>query len=488
MKDGLEQQPNHNLPFWPIMIAIFFGSFVTILSMSTINVALPILMQHFNAELSTIQWTITGFMLATGTIAPLTGYLGERFSYKRLYMASLIGFTASSLLCAIAWDTTSLIAFRIAQGAFSGLVMPATMTIIFQVVPREKQAFAISLWSLSAMLGPAFGPTLSGWLIQSFSWHWLFLMNVPIGIISIILTIKLIPFYRLNVPKSLDVPGLLAVMGGSLSLLIAFSKGNSWGWSSWETLSMLGAGVILLILFVIRELNTSVPLLNLRVFTNLRYSLTLIISCIITISLYSGTYLTPLFLQNIQHVTPLDTGLILLPASLAMAFSMPIVGKLYAKVGPMLLMIIGILLIGIGTLALSWLSVDIPHSYIVLWMIVRNLGIAMATMPASTAGMEQIPITLSGHASSISNWVRNVLGSFSIALFTAMLGSRMTVHVADLTQESTPPDAVSIQLASFTMSVNDVYLLATFVVLLGLPLCFWIRKRQLAPKLATTAN
>jgi MFS family permease len=277
-------------------------------------------------------------------------------------------------------------------------------------------------------------------------------------------------------------------MGGSLSLLIAFSKGNSWGWSSWETLSMLGAGVILLILFVIRELNTSVPLLNLRVFANLRYSLTLIISCIITISLYSGTYLTPLFLQNIQHVTPLDTGLILLPASLAMAFSMPIVGKLYAKVGPMLLMIIGILLIGIGTLALSWLSVDIPHSYIVLWMIVRNLGIAMATMPASTAGMEQIPITLSGHASSISNWVRNVLGSFSIALFTAMLGSRMTVHVADLTQETTTPDAVSIQLASFTMSVNDVYLLATFVVLLGLPLCFWIRKRQLAPTPAPTAN
>lgn len=484
------KEPTHNLPFWPIMIAIFFGSFVTILSMSTINVAIPVLMTHFDSELSTIQWTITGFMLATGTIAPLTGYLGERFSYKKLYMFSLIGFTLFSLLCALAWDPTSLIAFRIIQGAFSGLIMPATMTIIFQVVPREKQAFAISLWSLSAMLGPAFGPTLSGWLIQSFSWQWLFFMNVPIGIISIILVAKLIPYYRLNVPKSLDVPGLLTVMLGSLSLLIAFSKGNTWGWSSWETLTTLGAGILLLLAFVIRELKTPVPLLNLRVFKNTRYTLTLIISCIITVSLYSGTYLTPLFLQNIQHVTPLDTGLILLPASLVMAIAMPVVGKLYSRIGPMQLMIAGIVLIAVGTLALSWLSVNISHGYIVFWMIVRNLGIGMATMPASTAGMEQISPILSGHASSISNWIRNVLGSFSIALFTAMLGSRMTAHVTDMSKSAatTGVDKATIQLASFTMSVNDVYLLATLVVLIGLPLCFWIRKKQSAPTTSPTAQ
>lgn len=308
-------------------------------------------------------------------------------------------------------------------------------------------------------------------------------MNIPIGILSIILVAKLIPYYRLNVPKSLDVPGLLTVMLGSLLLLIAFNKGNAWGWLSWETLSMLGVGIALLLGFVIRELKTAVPLLNLRVFSNARYTITLIISCIITVSLYSGTYLTPLFLQNIQHVTPLDTGLILLPASLVMAIAMPVVGKLYSRTGPMALMIGGILLIAVGTLALSWLSVDVSHSYILFWMIVRNLDIGMATMPSSTAGMEQIPPILSGHASSISSWIRNVLGSFSIALFTAMLSSRLATHVTDMTQSAptTGVDKVRIQLASFTMSVNDVYLLATIVVLIGLPLCFWIRKRQIVP-------
>ncbi|WP_235550605.1 MDR family MFS transporter [Paenibacillus sp. Soil750] len=474
-KDELQQ-----VRFWPIMIAIFFGSFVSILSMSTINIAIPILSDHFHTDLSKIQWTITGFMLASGTIAPITGYFGEKFSYKRLYAIALIGFTVFSLLCALAWDASSLIAFRIIQGAFSGLIMPATMTIVYQVIPRDKQPIAISLWSLSAMMAPAIGPTLSGWLLQNWSWHWLFLMNVPVGIVAIILVFKLIPYYRLSVPKRFDLIGLLTVVVSSLALLVGFSQGHAWGWSSGRVIGLFATGFLVLLLFIWRELKADSPLLNIRVLKNSRYTLSLIISSIVTISLYSGTFLTPIFLQNIQHVTPLDTGLILLPASLVMALCMPIVGKLYSSVGPRILIFIGISLIAIGTLTLSWLSTDVSRGYIVFWMIVRNVGIAFATMPASNAGMEQIPRTLSGHATSINNWVRNVFGSFAIALFTSVLSSQTVTHSKDLATGGMT-DKVQIGTHAFTMSVNDVYLLATFIVLVALPLSLFLNKRSLAP-------
>jgi EmrB/QacA subfamily drug resistance transporter len=463
--------------FWPVMIAIFFGAFISILSTTTVNIAIPVLTTHFDSDLSVIQWTLTGFMLAVGTISPITGYLGERFSYKRLYLFSLVGFTLFSALCALAWDATSLIAFRMLQGAFSGLIMPATMTIIYQVIPREKQAIAVSLWGVSAMLAPAIGPTFAGWLLQNWSWEWLFLMNIPVGFIAIFLVARMIPFYRMDIPKSFDFAGLLTVLISSGSLLVAISQGHSLGWTSLKTVSLFILGGVTLVLFIWRELTVATPLLNIRVFKNTRYTLTLLLTSIITISLYSGTFLTPVFLQNIQQVTPLDTGLILLIPSLAMAVCMPIIGKLYSRIGPRLLLSLGILLISLGTLTLSWLSIDVSHSYIILWMTVRNIGIGMAMMPASNAGMEQIPPQLAGHASSISNWIRNVMGSFAIAIFTTMLASRSASHAADLISGGATSKPL-IQMLSFTMSVNDVYLVATFVAVAALPFSFFIGKNN----------
>jgi EmrB/QacA subfamily drug resistance transporter len=466
-----------SIRFWPVMTAIFFGSFLTILSISMINIALPVLMVDFDTSLSTVQWTLTGFMLSLGTIAPLTGYLGDKFGYKRVYLFAIIGFTILSLLCGLAWSALSLIVFRVIQGMFSGLVLPATMTIIFQVIPKNKQPFAVSLWALSAMLAPAFGPTISGWLIDSYSWKWLFLINVPIGLVAIVLIAIMIPHYRVSTAKSLDVMGLITVVLSSLSLLVALSEGHAWGWTSGRIFGLIAFGLLNLVVFIWRESQAAEPLLNLRVFKNMRFTITLITSTIVTISLYSGTFLTPLFLQNVQHVTPLDTGLILLPASLAMAVCMPLVGKLYTITGPRILTVIGVILIVIGTLTISWLSTSTSHLYIIVWMTVRNLGIALTTMPASNAGMEEIPAALSGHASAISNWVRNVFGSFAIALFSSLLASHLLTHGTELAQAGAGSKE-TITLLSFTMSVNDVYLLATFIALAALPFSFIVGKRK----------
>ncbi|RKP53042.1 DHA2 family efflux MFS transporter permease subunit [Cohnella endophytica] len=483
----MQESSNQQVRFLPIMVAIFIGSFLCILASSTINIALEILKNHFETTLDTVTWTLTGFMLAMGTTAPIVGYLGEKISYKRLYLYSLIGFTLSSVLCAAAWDEYSLIAFRVLQGAFSGLIIPATMSIIYQIIPREKQAMAIALWGLASMMAPAFGPTLSGWLLQNYDWQWLFLMNVPVGIIGIWCVAKYIPYYRLNVPKSFDLLGFLTVILSSSSLLLALGQGHKWGWDSAKTLTLLVGGAIMLVLFIWRELTAQTPLLNLRVFRNGRYTLNLLIANILTISLYSGTFLTPVFLQRIQKVSAMDTGLILLPASLAMALVMPIVGKLYSVVGPRLLMAVGIVLLTVGTLTLSWLSIDVSHTYILLWMVVRNLGIALVMMPSSNAGMETVPRELSGHASSIMNWTRNVFGSFAIAIFTTLLATR-SVHHGTALATGGDTDQVHISMMSFTMSVNDVYLIATFIAIAALPLALFVRKVKHEPTVPLTKS
>lgn len=434
-------------------------------------------MDHFNTSLNTMQWMVTGFMLATGVTAPLAGYLGGRFSYKRLYLFALMGFTMFSLLCALAWDPTSLIVFRMLQGSCSGLIMACTMTIIFQVIPGERRPFAVSLWSLSAMVAPAIGPTFSGWLLQYASWHWLFLINIPIGIIAVILTLTLIPYYRMNIPKSFDIPGFLTVVLGSLSLLTAFSQGNSWGWTSWKTLSLILLGVVLLVLFVLRELKAEVPLLNLRVFRNRRFTAMLSIYSLVTIAMYAGTYLTPLFLQTVEGATTLKTGLILLPSSILLALLSPIVGKLYPKFGPVKLISAGILFIFIGLFMLSRLQTNISYSFIMWAMVVRNLGIGLANVPSSTASMEEIPVEWSGHATSINNWVRNVLSSLGIAVFTSLLSSRSLLHSKELIS-SGASNTDSIRLLSFTMGVNDVFVVGSIIVLFGFPLMFLLRKKR----------
>lgn len=458
------------------MTAIFFGAFLSILGISTINVALTIFMQDFHSGLNTVQWTLTGFMLSLGTIAPLTGYLGSRFGYKSVYLYAMGGFVLFSLLCGFSWSIGSLIAFRILQGIFTGLILPVTMTIIFQVIPKARQPFAVSIWGLSAMLAPAFGPTISGWLIQQFSWRWLFFMNVPIGLMAIFFIMAMIPGYRIGSPSRLDVPGLLTVMLSSSTLLVALSQGRLWGWGSWQTVGLFAAGALFLAAFIRIELKSAHPLLELRVFGNYRFSITLLANTIITISLYSGTLLVPLFLQNVQMISPMDTGLILLPSSLVMALAMPFAGKIYPAVGAKWMTVAGLVLIIYGSFEMTHLHSNSSHFYVIFWMAVRNLGVSFAAAATSTAGMEEIPPAMAGHASSVNNWVRNVGGSFAIALFTSLLASHTLTHTRTLTQGGTENPKL-IPLLSFTMSVNDVFLIATIIAVAAIPFTLLIRKK-----------
>lgn len=472
----MEITHNKETKFWEVMFPIFLGVFLGTFNTSAINIALPEFMQTFNTSLESVKWILTGFMLATGVACPLAGYLAEKLSCKKLYLIALIGFTLASILCSLSFNIFMLVTFRVIQGIFSGLIIPTTMTIIYQVISKEKHAFAVSLWSMASMLAPALGPTLSGWLVQYYSFKAIFMVNVPIGIIAIILVIRFIPQYNLSKDSSFDFIGLTAVIVLSLSVLIAFSEGTVWGWASLKTISLIIIGIISLVIFACRELKISSPALNIRVFKFTKYTVSIIVISIVTIGLYAGTLLTPLYLQNSQHLSTLDTGLILLPPSLVMALMMPIVGTLYNRIDPRILIMIGICFMALGSWKMSGLLYDTSHSYIIFWMTIRYIGISFSTMPITNSGMSIIPKTLSGHASSINNWLRQVSSSLAIGIFSSLLVIRTEYHTQILNHTSSSYSLI--QEKAFTMGINDIFFISTIIVLIGLPLSFMLKKSR----------
>lgn len=416
--------------FWFIILAIFFGNFMAILSSTTINVAFPIFMKDFDAELGKVQWMITGFLLATGVVAPIVGYFGDRFSYKRLYIFALSGFTLFAALCTLAWSIDSLIIFRILQGVFSGLIIPTKL-----------------------------------------------LLNLPIGIAAVVVAFKCLPYQSISSSKTFDFPGFITVLLSSSFIILSFTEGNGWGWTNWKTLFFFFVGVAALIYFIRRELRIANPLLNLSVFRTSRFTYSLIINCIITASLYSGTLLIPVFVQDVQHSTPLVTALILLPGSMVMALCSPIVGKLYSRTGPFPLIMGGILLLIVSNWELSHISLHATHVYAAGWMTIRYIGISLAFMPVMNAGMSSISKEKSGHASSVTNWVRQAVGALSIGVFSSLLAARSLAHQKDVGVDASASSSF-IRDQGMTLAVQDVFLIAVFICIVAIPLSFILREKR----------
>ncbi|HOV78663.1 MAG TPA: DHA2 family efflux MFS transporter permease subunit [Bacillota bacterium] len=420
--------------FWLPLLVVVVGAFSAILNNSSINVALPKLMAIFGVTADEIQWVLTAYMLVSGMIIPVTGFVTDQFGAKRVYLASMAVFAFGSVLCSIAWSNGTMIAARVIQGIGGGATMPVSMAIVYSVVPREKIGTALGVWGMAAVCAPAIGPTLGGYVIDHFSWHFLFTMNIPAGIVGILLSHLLLPEIPPRRGTKLDTWGFTLSTAGCFSLLLALSQGHNKGWSSFYIVTLFIISFFLLLLFVLVEITHEQPMLNLRLFKNTIFSISVFAGSLITIGLYGGVFLIPLFAQNLMLLTPYQTGLLLMPSALATAVIMPVSGLLFDRFGAKGLAVAGLSAIILGTWNLSKINLSTSNADIILNTTLRSVGIALAIMPITTAGMNTVPVNLIARASALSNVIRQVAASFGIAMLTAIMQNRQAFHYGALSE------------------------------------------------------
>ncbi|EEL53902.1 MFS transporter [Bacillus cereus] len=423
--------PVENVNVKAVVAVLILGMFVSILNQTIINVALPPLMNEFNVSTSTAQWLITGFMLVNGILVPISAFLVSRFTYRKLFVAAMLFFTVGSIICATSGNFTMMMTGRVIQAVGAGILMPVGMNIFMTLFPPHKRGAAMGLLGVAMILAPAIGPTVTGWVIENYSWNLMFYAMFIIGLIITFLSLK---FFTLAQPVSktkLDVFGVVSSSIGLGSLLYGFSEAGNNSWTSAEVVISLIIGVIGLALFIWRELTTDNKMLDLQVFKYPVFTFTLVINAIVTMALFGGMLLLPVYLQNIRGFTPIESGLLLLPGSLIMGIMGPVAGKLFDKYGIRPLAIIGLAITTYATYEFTKLSMDTPYSVIMTDYIIRSIGMSFIMMPIMTAGMNALPMKLISHGTATQNTSRQVAGSIGTAILITLMTQQTTAHVAD---------------------------------------------------------
>jgi EmrB/QacA subfamily drug resistance transporter len=406
---------------WPLALAIVtIGAFMSVLDVSIVNVAIPTMRDQFGVSTTEIEWVATAYSLSLGVIVPVSGWLGERFGLARVYAWSLLGFGVTSALCGLAWDLSSEVAFRIMQAVPGGVLPVITLTMLYRLVPKEKMGIGMAAYGMSMVFAPATGPTLGGYLVEYHTWRWIFFLNVPVGLIGAALAFTMLPkFPESNVGK-FDVWGFVTIAGSLFSLLLALSKGADWGWSGYRVLILFTASALLMALFVVIELEVERPLLDVRLFLIWSFSNSLLLIGTLSSAFFTLIFYIPLFMQEGQGVTPLNSGLAMFPEAITMAITLPFAGLLYTKMGPRWPIVIGMIITGYGTYLLSGITADLSRTDVMFWTSLRGAGQALCMVPLLTVGLDQVPSDKLDSASALNNVMQRVTGALGLAVLSAM--------------------------------------------------------------------
>ncbi|MDR4947049.1 DHA2 family efflux MFS transporter permease subunit [Neobacillus cucumis] len=419
------------------MTIIILGVFMAILDTSVVNVAIPKMETALNASTDQIQWVVTGYMLVLGILIPISGWLTDKIGAKKIFLFSLASFTIGSALCGVAWNLESIIIFRIVQAIGGALMQPVAMSMIFRIYPPERRGTVMGVFGIAMMAAPAFGPALSGYLVEYWSWRYIFYINVPIGIVAVILGVLMMHEFPHESKGKFDLFGFIFSIIGFGSLLYGFNEVSSKGWGSSEVELFLSVGVLCLIILVIIELKVKEPMIQLRVFKNYQFNMSLIIVSIVSVSMFAGIFFLPLYLQDIRGFSAVRTGLFMTPAALASAVIMPISGRLFDRIGARPLGIAGLAIVTLATLGFTNLGVDTSSSTIQWLYILRNAGVSMAMMPLITAGMNAIPFEMTNQGTAMNNTIRQVAASLGTAILTTFMTTQSKIAAAHMSWQVT---------------------------------------------------
>jgi EmrB/QacA subfamily drug resistance transporter len=413
--------PGHSAPGWLLPLSVLIiGTFMSVLDTSITNVAIPKMQVDLSAAPDDVEWVVTGFTLALGIVVPVSGWLGDRLGLSRLYIVAMLGFALASALCGLAWDLSSMIAFRVLQ-AVPGAILPvASLTLLYQVVPPAKIGSAMGIYGLGVVVAPAVGPVLGGWLVQYIDWRLIFYINVPIGILGALAAVAVLPRIKPTSWPKFDLWGFVTVAYGLFALLLAFSEGQKWGWHGYRILGLLISGILSLALYVVIELEVDNPLIDLRIFKVWAYTSSIVLLGIAITGLFAVLYFLPQYLQNVQGLQALNAGLILVPSAAILVVLMPLAGRLYDRFGPRWPVTFGLAIMAYGSFLMADMTPDTPRTDIVVWTVIRNLGVGLAMMPIFASGISALPPALTGSGSGMTNVMQRVASSLAVAVFSSL--------------------------------------------------------------------
>jgi DHA2 family multidrug resistance protein len=426
---------------WLVTLSVMLPTLIEIIDTSVVNVSLDHIRGSLSAGIDESTWTITSYLVSNAIIIPMTGWLSKLFGRKRYLIISITIFTVSSFLCGSAWNLQSLIFFRVLQGIGGGALQPLSQSILLETFPPYQHGIAMAAFGVGIMFGPIIGPLLGGWITDNWSWHWIFFINVPIGIISVLLTLLFItdPPYMKRAKMKIDYWGLALLALGLGCLQIVLDKGQREDWFSSSFIAWFTTvSAISLISFVIIELYAKHPVVNLRAFKNISFSTGNMVMFVGFFNLFASIVLLPIYLQTLMGYTSFLAGFVLGPGGIATLIALPLAGGLINKVNPKALLAFGIVVNAYATYLMSRFNLSADF-YTVIWpRIVLGIGMGFFFIPLTTMTMSGIRKEDMGNASAIYNLLRNLGGSFGVAFVTTILSRREQFHQARLVDHLTP--------------------------------------------------
>jgi DHA2 family multidrug resistance protein len=504
--------PQNDVYRWLVLASVMVGTFMAVLDATVVNVALPKLMATFGVSVDTVEWILTAYLLIFGVMLPSSGWFADHMGYKKIFIFALFLFTLGSFLSSLAWSFNILIAFRVIQGAGAGFLMPVGMAIIMREFPPEKRGVALGFWAISASASVSLGPTIGGYLIDNYSWHTIFDVNVPIGLAGILASSIILREYKSEDTRSFDIIGFLSLATFLTALLLALSNGNSaWntgGWTSNFILTCFAFSAIGLVVFIMAEFTVKHPLIELGLFRNFNFSVSNLILFIFGLGMFGSNFLLPIYLQNSLGYTPLQAGLVFLPVGILLGITSPIAGVITDKFSAKVPVIVGLSLMAFTLYKFSFLSLFSMHAQIMLPLYIRGVAMALIFSPLTTIAISEISNQKMAQASGLINVIRQVGGSFGVAIFGTILTQRTIFHGQNYAEQlnqysetfkqtmmqlqhfasqavgGTVSDSIAraqgliaafVQQQAFIQAVDDVFLIASFILIVSVIPVFFLR-------------
>lgn len=458
-----------------VLAVLVSGAFVIILNQTLLSTALPAFMRDFDITASSAQWVTTIFMLVNGIMIPITAFLIQKFTTRALFLTAMGLFTLGTLVCVLAPAYSVLLAGRVTQAAGGGMIIPLMQTVLFAIFPIEKRGTAMGTFGLVIAFAPAIGPSLSGWIVDHSPWQTLFLMMLPIAVLDMIIAHFVLKNVTERTFPRLDVLSIILSSVAFGGLLFGFGTAGNTGWASAPVLGALALGSLVLVWFVWRQLMLQEPILEFRVLTYPMFTLNTVLGMCVFMVMIGGMTVLPLYMQNMNDFSAMESGLALLPGAAVMGLMSPITGRIFDKVGAKWLALTGFTLVTGTTFLFSMLTPDTSFAYLAGVNAVRMLGVSMVIMPVTTAALNQLPQRLIPHGTALNNTMRQIAASVG----TAVLVTVMTAAARDPQQHGT---------AGLVHGANISFLVAGMLGIGGIIGSFFISKSRPGKRDTTPAE